>query len=672
MKLEKTINIVFILFALWLGSINVAVASVSPAKKNTVLWSLYKKAKSLKLKPDSAQFYLDSCFTYKELQTDEELLALCHLLQARVNITKQNYIEGIVNIQLCEDYFLNNNKKLEYASCKRLSGICKTNSADYKGSIEDLSVAGAIFDSLNILNKFYYVQNEIGNNFFYLSNIKYAKNKFEEAYEYAIQIKDTNMLSSTLNNLANVYSTSEMFDFDKSLLYYKKALKISKLTSDYDNMSIFLMNIAILYDEKQNFDSALYYYHTALKIATKHNLTYNTIWLMYNLGYMYYNLNNYDSAEYYIDKSLNNSIEIGYVSITPEIYNIKSQLYDKQKQYKKAFNSSQKALNLRDSIWRDDIIKSTAEIESKYRLQQKLDEIKLQKTQIKLQESQLYSQKVRTIGLLVATVLLLLFLIAKLFYSKKLEHKNKLLKEKNSVIKHNNSKLKDTISTRDRLISIIAHDIKNPLATIVGFAELISLSDSKKGFNKVKSYGSHILLSANNLFDLLDNLLKWAKKQKEGITLNHKNVNLYDLIESNLLLLKLSAETKNIKFTNNCNKKTLAYIDEQTINTVFRNLISNAIKFTEPGGDISISAENDDQYTILHIKDTGIGIKEEDIDKLFDAGIDRSSIGDLKNKGIGLGLILCHDFTTLNKGKIDIKSKYGNGSTFSIHLPLPK
>ncbi len=671
-KLKNTVKIIIVFLVLCLSIANIASANKNATKKDTLLWSLYEKAKSFKSEPDSAQLFLDSCFTYKELKADEELFALCNLHQANLHVNNDNFIEAAINVQLCKGYFVKSNNKLKYAKCQEISGLCKTNSGDYKGSIEDLSIAGAIFDSLNLKSDFYNVQNEIGNNFFYLQNIKYAKNKFEEVYEYAIQIKDTQMISYLLNNLANIYSTSEMLDFDKALSYYRKAIKISELNLDFENAIVFRMNIAILFDENGNTDSALYYYHSALNILKKQESIRNLIWVMYNLGYMHFALNNFDSANYYLGISLDNALETGFKSIISEIYNTKAQLYSKQKQYKKAFNASQKALNLKDSIWRDDITNSTVEIEAKYSLQKKLNEIKLQKTQIELQETQLYSQKAKNIGLLVAALLLLLVLMGRVFYSKKLKQKNKLLEDRNKLIKQKNSALKETINTRDRLISIIAHDIKNPLATMAGFAELISLSDNKESIDKLKSYGNHILLSANNLFDLLDNLLKWAKKQQDGVELSPNNVNLYNLVESNISLLGLTAKSKNVKLINNCSKKSLAYVDEQTVNTVIRNLISNAIKFTEKGGIISVSAENSEKYSVLHIKDTGIGIKEEDIDKLFNVDIDRNNIGNQNNKGIGLGLILCYDFTTLNNGKINVKSKYGEGSTFSIHLPLPK
>lgn len=209
------------------------------------------------------------------------------------------------------------------------------------------------------------------------------------------------------------------------------------------------------------------------------------------------------------------------------------------------------------------------------------------------------------------------------------------------------------------------------MASIVGFAELITLSESIADFKKNQDHAEHILQASTQLFELLENLLKWAKEQQNGMILKPQNLDTYRIVKNSIQLLHIMSSAKNITVENNLNRSHHIYADVVTFNTVVRNLLSNAIKFTPDGGKIEVYSKRISDTIEIYFKDSGIGIEPEDITKLFDPDIDRSTIGkDQPNKGIGLGLILCRDFIKQNNGFIHVDSQPNEGSTFIITLPI--
>jgi signal transduction histidine kinase len=171
-------------------------------------------------------------------------------------------------------------------------------------------------------------------------------------------------------------------------------------------------------------------------------------------------------------------------------------------------------------------------------------------------------------------------------------------------------------------------------------------------------------------YDLLDNLLSWARTQTDGIIINKEQLNLKKLVETSISSYLLDAESKNISVINNVQAELLISIDENTALTFIRNIVSNAIKFTRSGGSITIDSHLNEEGVRLHITDTGVGMPPEVLDNLFQIDKDISTSGTNNEKGTGLGLILCKEFIERNGGSISVKSEVDKGSEFIIALPL--
>ncbi|MFA7289234.1 MAG: ATP-binding protein [Melioribacteraceae bacterium] len=230
-------------------------------------------------------------------------------------------------------------------------------------------------------------------------------------------------------------------------------------------------------------------------------------------------------------------------------------------------------------------------------------------------------------------------------------------------------KMQELNKTKDKFFSIIAHDLKNPFITIIGFSELLITEFSDFTDEEKIHYLQEMKKSAHLSHNLLQNLLQWSRSQTGHMEFNPCPVSLYGLVSENIQLFMKSADKKGIKLSTDISNELSIYADEDMINTVLRNLISNAIKFSTNEDIINISAAETSDSVRIDITDTGKGMDQSRVDSLFKLDETRSTIGTDNESGTGLGLILCKEFVEKHNGKITATSQLGNGTTFSITLP---
>lgn len=229
--------------------------------------------------------------------------------------------------------------------------------------------------------------------------------------------------------------------------------------------------------------------------------------------------------------------------------------------------------------------------------------------------------------------------------------------------------LQDSNATKDKFFSIIAHDLKNPFNSILGLTNVLIDEYQKFDKNEIEHTLNTIKRSSEKAFELLENLLLWANSQTGQIIFNPQEFNLQTSLEEIIALLEVQAARKKIRIVIGCAADCLAFGDKQMVQTILRNLISNAIKFTPHGGEVVVSATRSDDHYEITVKDNGVGIAERDIPKLFKIESKYSTSGTAKEKGTGLGLILCKEFIEKHGGKIWVESEHGKGSRFIFTLP---
>src|SRR6056297_201226 len=245
------------------------------------------------------------------------------------------------------------------------------------------------------------------------------------------------------------------------------------------------------------------------------------------------------------------------------------------------------------------------------------------------------------------------------------------LREEKIEIEEKRKQLEELNATKDKFFSIIAHDLKNPFNTVIGLSELLLYRYDNYDEEKIKEFIGQINKFSSNAYNLLDNLLQWARSQTGRIKVNKSQINLYKLVDENFYLLPDKADEKSIQLINEVDGSLICWADKNMINTVIRNLVSNALKFTQEKGYIKVTSEDfgEDQVKISVI-DNGIGIDQEEIQQLFKITTNFYKEGTNSETGTGLGLILCQEFIEKNDGKIWVESEKGKGSSFNFTIPL--
>ena len=224
-------------------------------------------------------------------------------------------------------------------------------------------------------------------------------------------------------------------------------------------------------------------------------------------------------------------------------------------------------------------------------------------------------------------------------------------------------------ASKDKFFSIVAHDLKSPFNAIAGFSELLDEKVREKDYERIGEFAGIIHQSSFRAMDLLTNLMEWSQSQTGRMEFKPEYLKMEVLLNNTLLLFTDIALQKSIIISMNMDPNAQIYGDKDKMATILRNLISNAIKFTFPGGEIKLSCKVKQGEVIVSISDTGTGIPADAIDKLFRIDSDYSTPGTKNEKGTGLGLILCKEFVEKHGGKIWVESQEGKGSEFHFTIP---
>lgn len=227
-------------------------------------------------------------------------------------------------------------------------------------------------------------------------------------------------------------------------------------------------------------------------------------------------------------------------------------------------------------------------------------------------------------------------------------------------------------ATKDKFFSIIAHDLKNPFNSILGFSKLLLEQIDEPDHTKINEFAHAIHSSGKNAYRLLENLLEWSRSQTGTLKFKPESFLINQLIQDTLILCRHHADAKNIYIQQQVPDQLTAFADKNMIQTVVRNLLTNAIKFTNPQGQITITAAIITDQIRLTISDNGIGMPPKTMDALFNIHEKSSAPGTENEPGTGLGLILCKEFIEKHGGSIEVESEPGLGSHFSFSLPIAK
>lgn len=477
------------------------------------------------------------------------------------------------------------------------------------------------------------------------------------------EVKDSIKLATSLSNTGELYRTSHILD--TALMYFEESLEIFKLRTSVVGIAYNLGNIGLVYAEQDKNDLAEQNINEAIRILEELGDTYAIAVYDTYMADIYKDKGDYQRALEYANRSYKEAAKGGFKEQIRDASLKLSELYSDLQDFEKAFDFQSQYIAYRDSINNEETIRKMADLRTEYEVSQKQAEVDLLNEQKRNQQ---------IIGVGLTIVILLIAALALMFYKngKQRQQTNLILSEQKEEIEAQRDQLDELNQSKDKFFSIISHDLRGPVHAFKGMSRLIKMYIDQNCIDELAELNQHFDKSVDQLSTLLDDLLDWAVSQQGKVPYSPEEVSLHDLSEDVMGLFQNMAQAKKINLTTSIPENIQLWVDSNSLRTILRNLVNNALKFTEEGGSVTLSAEKDGDMAALHVADTGRGIPQEQLESLFKLGGHKRSWGTEGEKGLGLGLQLVYSFSEMNGGSITVESEEGVGTTFTIHMPLHK
>lgn len=596
---------------------------------------------------------------------------------------------------------LSRKSKYLLGECKALANIGDFLSDNGKNhrAITSYNQALKLADSIDKLEVKLGILNSLANEYSYLGNYEKALKNFLLGLDLANEAEAQLMQSILNENIASLYASQK--EYDQALEFYNEVIRINEEVGDEVVIAETLSNLSELYSDMGNYKHAMFNINKSIATFEEEEI-YDWLAYAYSVkGEIYLKQEKFKWALYWFDQSdllhqnleddrsrinLLNGIASAYLGLkedersneyaleafhlSREIKAIEGQRDCARILYKISKNAGdfQKALDyheifqqLSDSLYKDENKRSLTLLKTKM----KYDKDK--QILIASNEKELAKQRNFINASIIILFVLLGTTIPLYFNQKKLKRLYKELQVNTKNLTDSQTELNSINRTKDKLFSIIGHDLRGPIGALQGLLKLLASGEvDKKDFSsfipKLKGDVDHILFTLNNL-------LSWGYSQMNGNTTKPKMVSLNKLVSGNINLLTEMANNKSIKIMDQIPENCLIFADKNQMDVVIRNLISNAIKFTTENGLITLEAEETDSHWEVKIRDTGIGMDEATRKKLFKENANITTYGTNNEKGTGLGLSLCKEMVLKNKGKIWVDSEPKKGSIFYFTVP---
>lgn len=500
-----------------------------------------------------------------------------------------------------------------------------------------------------------------------------AITEFKKALKISYESKDGKAIGRSLNNLGYVYLMSNT-NLDSAEHYARLAVEYCETIKDNYLIAFALRTSGDVMMKRKQLAKALKMYERGIALSDANRNNSMRAATFHRIAKLYIELGRNDDAIQILLRNAEESKKMGYRVELERTYKVLSEIYRKLDQSDKAYDYLTLYTTLHDSIYTMQNSKQIALLQNEFELSLKQAQIELLTKDTDLKQKEIGSQRVQLYATILGTSCVLLLVIVMLYSFQKVKRTNKELErqkgelaQKNLEVEEKSNELELLNKTKDKLFSIIGHDFRSPLHSLRGLLELIGTRNMTQ--QEFEVYSKDLKNKIDVVYNNLDNILHWSVSQLNGINTSPVRINVHALAAEVVELYSEIARVKGVKIINQVPAEGRVWADEDQVRLVIRNLVSNALKFTFAGGQVTIGAVVFDDAVRIFVKDTGVGIAGDDLAKLFVKQSLWSAKGTNNEKGLGLGLLLCKEFIEKNNGSIDVKSEPGIGTVIGFTLP---
>lgn len=613
--------------------------------------------------PDSAlQLALEASMIAQKSESEKDIARVYRLL-GKIHYDQGRYAQAIEHYNIVYTHSGRINDSSSMSSVLNNIGRAYRRIGEPKEALEyfykSLDFAGEDTEMIGVVsNNLAMVLNDVGDDSLALHYYKHSLSIAEDE-------KDSSSIVLSLNNLGTQYD--RMKDFKNSEACFLKALELAEKINDTEILGQTYDNIGGMWEDRGNYKKAIEYYLKELEFEKKTGVQVYVAEAFESLSRAHLKINNYQKAFEYASEGYRMSEQIQSAELKANAAQNLAIALEKLKQFDQSLYYMKIAHAIGDSLNSIEKAKMVSNLSSRYELKKKETEINTLNLEKKIQKAELQRGNLIRNGLIGFTIIVTLILIYTIYLYQERKRANQMLTVWSQRVDMKNQELNNLNKVKDKIFSSISHDVRSPLASIQGLLALMKFDALPP--RELQKITTELSAKVNTTSSLLENLLNWSKNQIVNAKISPVKTDIKKLVNECIELYSNNAMIKNIQLINNIPDSSFIYADEEMIRITVRNLISNAIKFTPTDGQVKVSAETQAGVLCISVSDSGVGIPKDDLAKIFSFEA-HTTPGTAKEKGTGLGLILCKDFIEKNGGKIWVDSHHGKGSTFSFTVPL--
>ena len=617
------------------------------------------------------QEFDEAILVYKKVN-DDNGLSNCYMLYGRMYNYLANYSEALryVNKALEIDKKLHN--ETYESDCYKNIGIIYYSEGQLSTALD--YYYKALFLSIKLQNKVFMAadNNDIGVVLQGMELYPKALEYFRKSLKLFAGSKDLNGIGTIYENIGEVFLHQK--DYNRAISYITKSLNIAKQQDDKDGLMSDYTDLGLCFGNTGHFKEAISNLDTSLQIASKYKGVYNEACTLIGLGTVYNLQKDYKNAFKYAMEGQALAIKLGNVSVRSSAALQLNKTLAGLGKFDQAYKLLRQYIELRDSLNNNESIQKLTSYNLELNFRDKQHQLTLQQRE----RDVLYQQRIkqqRLINTIFLIVIMAMIATSMVYYRQKrkqqkinamLEDKNREVLQQKTNIDDQAHKLNELNTLKDRLISVLAHDLRAPLSTLRGLFDL--LQDDTISHEQMLEMIPGVLKKLEYTSDFLDTLLFLINSQMENFESSAKSFYIKDIVAFEFENYHEQAALKGINLVENVPDDAVASADPNSIRIVIRNLITNAIKFSGEDDTIEILVDREGDHHIITVRDTGTGMSEEQRGKLFKSKVN-SKAGTNNESGTGMGMLFCKDLVERCSGRIWVTSQLGEGTAFSFTIP---